>query len=94
MTAENRVFEPVATSDARAVKVRLAVVQEEERATVQRSDEPEAMSFPHLVVREAVALLVAAMKPSLAVARKAGFASAGASLPSPFAPWQPAHERA
>lgn len=57
MTPENRVFEPAVTSDARAVKVRLALVQEEERATVRRADEPEAMSFPHLVIREAIALL-------------------------------------
>jgi hypothetical protein len=50
-------LEPLVNDDARAVKVRLAVVQEEERATVDRQDEPEAMSFPHLVVREAIALL-------------------------------------
>jgi hypothetical protein len=55
--AAQKIYEPVATSDARAVKVRLALVQEEERAAVERVDEPEAMSFPHLVVREAIALL-------------------------------------
>jgi hypothetical protein len=50
-------FEPVVTDDARAVKVRLAVVQAEERAAVEHEAEPRAMSFPHLVIRELIALL-------------------------------------
>ncbi|MFQ5654389.1 MAG: hypothetical protein ACE5GW_06630, partial [Planctomycetota bacterium] len=57
MTSAERVFEPEVSADARAVKVRLAVVQEEERATAERRDEPRAMTFPHLIVRELIALL-------------------------------------
>jgi len=54
---EASTFEPVVSEDAREVKVRLAVVQAEERATVEHDAEPRAMSFPHLVIREAIALL-------------------------------------
>jgi len=54
---EGTTFEPVVTDDARAVKVRLAVVQAEERAAVEHEAEPRAMSFPHLVIRELIALL-------------------------------------
>lgn len=57
MTEPEKLLVPEQSSDARAVRVRLAVVQDEERATVERSDEPECMSFPHLVIREWIALL-------------------------------------
>ncbi|MBI3098590.1 MAG: hypothetical protein HYY93_10165 [Planctomycetes bacterium] len=57
MSDPEKVLVPERTDDARAVKVRLAVVQDEERATVERTDEPECMSFPHLVLREWIAFL-------------------------------------
>ncbi len=43
--------------DARAVPVRLLVVQEEERPAVDASAEPQVMTFPHLLIRELCAFL-------------------------------------
>ena len=37
--------------------VRVAEVQEDERFAVRQEEEPTVMSFPHLVLREAIALL-------------------------------------
>ncbi len=50
-------FTPVAGSDARATPVRLLVVQGEARPAVDASDEPMVMTFPHLVLREAIAFV-------------------------------------
>jgi hypothetical protein len=44
-------------ASARAAPVRLVVVQGDERPTVDAMDEPVAMTFPHLLVREAIALV-------------------------------------
>jgi len=44
-------------SDARKAPVRLVVVQGDERPAVDASDEPMVMTFPHLIVREAIAFL-------------------------------------
>jgi len=44
-------------ADARAVPTRLLVVQGEERPAVDVSDEDMVMTFPHLVLREAIAFL-------------------------------------
>ncbi|MEW6743735.1 MAG: hypothetical protein AB1486_13345 [Planctomycetota bacterium] len=57
MTSPQTVYEPVESEDARQVRVRLAVMQAEQRATVESVEEPKAMTFPHLVVREMIALL-------------------------------------
>lgn len=43
--------------NARAAPVRLVVVQGDERPAVDAMDEPVAMTFPHLLVREAIALV-------------------------------------
>ena len=57
MSAPGRSYGPVHEDDARVVPVRLTVIQADERAAVDRLDEPKAMSFPHLVVREGIALV-------------------------------------
>jgi hypothetical protein len=43
--------------DARKTPLRLVVVQGDERPPVDVSDEPMVMTFPHLLVREAIAFL-------------------------------------
>ncbi len=57
MSSTGRTYEPVSEDDSRVAPVRLTVIQADERAMVDRLDEPKAMSFPHLVVREGVALV-------------------------------------
>jgi len=57
VSAADRTFEPVAADDARKVPVRVAVVQEEARFAVEAHDEPKAMTVPHLLVREGIAML-------------------------------------
>ncbi len=43
--------------DARKDPVRLVVIQGEERPPVHATDEPVVMTFPHLILREAIAFL-------------------------------------
>lgn len=43
--------------NARIAPVRLVVVQGDERPAVDATDEPVAMTFPHLMIREAIALV-------------------------------------
>ena len=43
--------------NARVTPVRLVVVQGDERPAVDATDEPVAMTFPHLMIREAIALV-------------------------------------
>ncbi len=57
MTTRQRIFTPAKSEDARKIPVRVAEVQEDERFAVEDRDEPKVMSFPHLVLREAIALL-------------------------------------
>ncbi len=57
MSGADRAFRAATGEDARRIPVRVAEVQEEALFTVQAHDEPVAMSFPHLVLREAIALL-------------------------------------
>ena len=54
-------FEVVEGTDARQVPVRLLVVQEEARPAVELQDEPVVMTFPHLFVRELIALVAASL---------------------------------
>jgi len=44
-------------NDARALPVRVAVVQEEARSMVDLHDDDLVMTFPHLIVRELIALI-------------------------------------
>jgi len=53
----SREFSATAGDDARAVPLRLLVVQEDERAAVHQRDENLVMTFPHLLVREIIAFL-------------------------------------
>ena len=46
-----------AGENARAAPVRLVVVQGDQRPPVDAADEPVVMTFPHLMVREAIALV-------------------------------------
>ena len=46
-----------AGEDARTAPVRLVVVQGDARPAVDAADEPVAMTFPHLMIREAIALV-------------------------------------
>jgi hypothetical protein len=57
MIAPDRTYVPVATDDARRVPVRVAVAQEDARFAVEDRDEPKAMTVPHLLLREGIALL-------------------------------------
>jgi quinol---cytochrome c reductase cytochrome c subunit, bacillus type len=57
MSPTGRIYEPVTEDDARVAPVRLTVLQADEHASVDRIDEPKAMSFPHLVLREGIALV-------------------------------------
>jgi hypothetical protein len=57
MSDAGRTFSPVASDDARRVPVRVALVQEDARFTVEARDEPKAMTVPHLLVREGIALV-------------------------------------
>jgi menaquinol-cytochrome c reductase cytochrome b/c subunit len=57
MTTKRHSFTPVGSEDARKIPVRVAEIQEDERFAVRQDDEPTVMSFPHLVLREAIALL-------------------------------------
>lgn len=50
-------FVAVLGDDARATPARLLVVQGDERPAVAHEDEPVVMTFPHLLLRELVALL-------------------------------------
>jgi menaquinol-cytochrome c reductase cytochrome b/c subunit len=54
-------FEPVAGEDARQTPTRLLVVQEEARPAVDLHDDEMVMTFPHLVVRELIALVAASL---------------------------------
>lgn len=54
-------FQFVQDSDARKTPVRVAVVQEEARPAVQLHEEDTVMTFPHLVVRELIALVAASL---------------------------------
>ena len=45
------------SENARAAPVRLVVVQGDERPAVDATDEPVVMTFPHLMIREAIALV-------------------------------------
>jgi hypothetical protein len=58
MSADGKTF-AVAPSggDARKDPVRLVAVTGEERPAVDVADEPQVMTFPHLIVREAIAFL-------------------------------------
>ncbi len=53
----DRSFQAEAGADARATPVRLVVVQGDERPAVDASDEEQVMTFPHLILREAIAFL-------------------------------------
>jgi quinol-cytochrome oxidoreductase complex cytochrome b subunit len=55
MSAER--FAVDAGDDARSAPVRLVVIQSDERPAVDAEDEPVAMTFPHLMIREAIALV-------------------------------------
>jgi menaquinol-cytochrome c reductase cytochrome b/c subunit len=55
--SEPRTFQATASNDARAVPVRVVVVQGDQRPAVDASDEPMVMTMPHLVVRELIAFL-------------------------------------
>jgi len=57
MTPEEGGYVPVDDDDARKVPVRVALVQDESRFTVEADSEPKAMAMPHLFLREAIALL-------------------------------------
>ncbi|MHC4470844.1 MAG: hypothetical protein ACYTDY_15500 [Planctomycetota bacterium] len=57
MSDTGRTFSPVTSDDAREVPVRVALVQDEARFVVEDHDEPKAMTVPHLLVREGIALL-------------------------------------
>jgi hypothetical protein len=50
-------YETIPGDDARAVPLRLLVVQGEARPPVDATDSPMVMTFPHLLVREVVAFL-------------------------------------
>jgi quinol-cytochrome oxidoreductase complex cytochrome b subunit len=52
-----KTFSAGAGADARAVPVRVVVVQGDERPPVDASDEPMVMTMPHLIVRELIAFL-------------------------------------
>jgi hypothetical protein len=51
-------FELEAGDESRQTPVRLVVIQGDRQPAVDVSDEPLVMTFPHLLVREAIALLV------------------------------------
>ncbi len=53
----SREFVLVEGEDARRDPVRLVVIQGEERPPVHAADEPLVMTFPHLLLREAIAFL-------------------------------------
>jgi hypothetical protein len=53
----DRSFHAEEGQDARAVPVRLLVVQGDERPAVDAADEDLVMTFPHLILREAIAFL-------------------------------------
>jgi hypothetical protein len=55
--SEPRTFEATSGADAHAVPIRVVVVQGDERPAVDVADEPVVMTVPHLIVREAIALL-------------------------------------
>jgi hypothetical protein len=46
-----------ADEDARTAPVRLVVIQGDARPSVDATDEPVVMTFPHLMIREAIALV-------------------------------------
>lgn len=50
-------FQTAVGDDARKDPVRLLLVQADERPAVHATDEPMVMTFPHLLVRELIALL-------------------------------------
>lgn len=63
-TKESRATQParlMVDDDARREPVRLLVVQEEARPSVDLHDEDMVMTFPHLLVRELIALLAASL---------------------------------
>jgi menaquinol-cytochrome c reductase cytochrome b/c subunit len=55
--SDPKTFTATSGADARAVPVRVVVVQGDERPAVDASDEPMVMTVPHLVVREMIAFL-------------------------------------
>jgi menaquinol-cytochrome c reductase cytochrome b/c subunit len=55
--SDPKTFAASAGSDARAVPVRVVVVQGDERPAVDATDEPMVMTVPHLIVRELIAFL-------------------------------------
>jgi hypothetical protein len=57
MDAQLPKFKLEVDEDARRSPVRLVVVQGEQRPAVEVEDEPMVMTMPHLLVREAIALL-------------------------------------
>ncbi len=54
--SEPRQFVVAPGDDSRAAPVRVVVVQGDERPAVHADDEPVVMTFPHLIVRELIAL--------------------------------------
>lgn len=54
-------FQLTSAGDARQTPVRVAVVQEDERPPVDLHEDEMVMSFPHLVVREAITLIAASL---------------------------------
>lgn len=55
--SDPKTFNLAAGKDARAIPVRVVVVQGDERPAVDASDEPMVMTVPHLIVRELIAFL-------------------------------------
>jgi len=55
--SDSKTFTVGPGTDARAVPVRVVVVQGDERPAVDATDEPMVMTVPHLVVRELIAFL-------------------------------------
>jgi hypothetical protein len=55
--SESAYFALGTDANARTAPVRLVVIQGDERPPVEALDEPVAMTFPHLMVREAIALV-------------------------------------
>lgn len=54
-------FQLISTDDARKTPVRVAVIQEEARPPVDLHEDEMVMTFPHLVVRELIAVIGASL---------------------------------
>jgi len=61
MSATARQFEVSADDDARKAPLRVVVVQEDARPTVDVHEEEMVMTFPHLVVRELITLVLVSL---------------------------------